>query len=844
MKILETGDPEILWVKLDKSFFHLEEDLFVGFVYVPPNDSSYLRKMGLDLSTFFQKIEQDVAKYNGLGKILLMGDFNAYTSTIEDFINHDLIEDSYIPCPISYNIDLPMDRENCDIRAPNESGKLLLQLCKSASLRIINGRAVGDPLGCFTRYPLHEKRDIEPSVIDYSIVSEPFFSMIERFTVSKLTSLSLLYSDHCFISTRLKTSCFIPLDKHKEPCQVSLSPSPHKFLWNSQSEQTFIAELNSSATTDKLKSFDSLPFASNQEGVNNAVNQLSNIILDVANSSITKKKFSPRQRNKRSSNHKKWFNKECSTTKNKLSRLASQMKQNPFNRDLQAKYRALYLQYKTLIRKKSRAYHNRIKENLLSVESNNPRMFWEIISKMKSDDNVKHNGEQLDDLPQKAEKYINYFKNLYSAKGAAEDQIGSVFKTYLRSDQRSENIMKHLNSPIKCEEVVNGIKKLKLGKAAGIDLIMNEFLKAGSNVLAKPITKLFNHILLSHSYPEQWSVNILSTIHKGGSKDNLDNYRGISVSSCFAKLYGAVLSSRLEKTISEFDLIGSNQIGFLKGHRTSDHIFVVNLLINKVVKKLGKALYTAFIDLRKAYDTINRNYLFSKLWSFGFEGEVLYSLQSMYKCVYQRIKLQNNLLEPVASELGLRQGCNLSPLLFNLFIEDIKFEFDAKCDQVCLADKQLSHLLYADDLLLISTSQSGLQRCLDKIQAYFSRFKLSVNLKKSNIMVFNKTGKIPKHLLFRIGKDQVDFATRYKYLGTLLSSSGSYKPAIENLNEKSRKAYFSLLTILKNIDFDQGVCLKIFDTAIKPILTYNSEFWTQLSSQQIKIFRKIENVTG
>ncbi len=471
-------------------------------------------------------------------------------------------------------------------------------------------------------------------------------------------------------------------------------------------------------------------------------------------------------------------------------------------------------------------------------------MFWEIISKMKSDDNVKHNGEQLDDLPQKAEKYINYFKNLYSAKGAAEDHIGSVFKSYLRSDQRSENIMKHLNSPIKCEEVVNGIKKLKLGKAAGIDLIMNEFLKAGSNVLAKPITKLFNHILSSHSYPEQWSVNILSTIHKGGSKDNLDNYRGISVSSCFAKLYGAVLSSRLEKTISEFDLIGSNQIGFLKGHRTSDHIFVVNLLINKVVKKLGKALYTAFIDLRKAYDTINRNYLFSKLWSFGFEGEVLYSLQSMYKCVYQRIKLQNNLLEPVASELGLRQGCNLSPLLFNLFIEDIKFEFDAKCDQVCLADKQLSHLLYADDLLLISTSQSGLQRCLDKIQAYFSRSKLSVNLKKSNIMVFNKTGKIPKHLLFRIGKDQVDFATRYKYLGTLLSSSGSYKPAIENLNEKSRKAYFSLLTILKNIDFDQGVCLKIFDTAIKPILTYNSEIWTQLSPQQIKIFRKIENVTG
>ncbi len=130
-----------------------------------------------------------------------------------------------------------------------------------------------------------------------------------------------------------------------------------------------------------------------------------------------------------------------------------------------------------------------------------------------------------------------------------------------------------------------------------MDRILNEFLKAGKNVLSRPISKLFNKILESGTYPKQWSVNILSTVHKGGCKDNLDNYRGISVSSCFGKLYGAMLSNRLEETIIKFELISPHQIGFMKGHRTADHVFDINTLINKIVKKEGKSLYCAFIDL-------------------------------------------------------------------------------------------------------------------------------------------------------------------------------------------------------------------------------------------------------
>eukprot|EP00794_Sanderia_malayensis_P001293 gene1293-1428_t len=212
-------------------------------------------------------------------------------------------------------------------------------------------------------------------------------------------------------------------------------------------------------------------------------------------------------------------------------------------------------------------------------------MFWNMISKIKTEDNATDPIDgSLVGLPQKAKKYIDYFTNLYSSPNNSTSEAASVFKSFLKDKYRDKDIMKYLNSPFQLEEVKNGINKLKSGKAPGIDNVINEFLKVGANTLVKSITKLFNHLLCSQKFPKEWSTNTLSTIHKGGSRENLDNYRGISVGSCFGKLYGSLLSQRLEKTILEYEMIGSNQIGFLKGHRTTDHIFVVNTLINKIVK--------------------------------------------------------------------------------------------------------------------------------------------------------------------------------------------------------------------------------------------------------------------
>ena len=101
----------------------------------------------------------------------------------------------------------------------------------------------------------------------------------------------------------------------------------------------------------------------------------------------------------------------------------------------------------------------------------------------------------------------------------------------------------------------------------------------------------------------------------------------------------------------------------------------------------------------------------------------------------------------------------------------------------------------------------------------------------------------PRNLLFTVGGRELPITNRYKYLGTMLSASGSFTAAMENLSDRAKKAYFAVRKVLNKLNFEPKVSLKIFDSLIKPILTYNCEIWTQLNSRQIKMLCKDNNGT-
>ena len=125
----------------------------------------------------------------------------------------------------------------------------------------------------------------------------------------------------------------------------------------------------------------------------------------------------------------------------------------------------------------------------------------------------------------------------------------------------------------------------------------------------------------------------------------------------------------------------------------------------------NKKLYFCFVDFRKAYDSIWRKGLFDKLYSYGISAKFINILKSMYDKVKLSVRLQGGITDFFASNIGLKQGCNLSPILFNIFINDINDIFDSTfCQPPTIYNVTLNNLLYADDLILMSESSSGLQR--------------------------------------------------------------------------------------------------------------------------------------
>ena len=230
----------------------------------------------------------------------------------------------------------------------------------------------------------------------------------------------------------------------------------------------------------------------------------------------------------------------------------------------------------------------------------------------------------------------------------------------------------------------------------------------------------------------------------------------------------------------------------------------------------NKNFFVAFVDLKKAYDKINRQALIFKLKKRGFSGKYLMSIKAMVENVVQIPKIYGKLLPPTVSvtSTGLKQGDNLSPILFVIFFYDVDDIFDSERDPVILSsdtsDISLNHLFYADDMALLSLSQEGLQHSLHKLEVYCKKWHLEVSIRKTKIIVFNNTGRLLKGFMFKYDNKHLELVREFKYLGTTLTISGGLSNAKEKLRSQANKAYFPMLRALQKINYDvpQGVYLK------------------------------------
>ena len=327
-------------------------------------------------------------------------------------------------------------------------------------------------------------------------------------------------------------------------------------------------------------------------------------------------------------------------------------------------------------------------------------------------------------------------------------------------------------------EVKKILKSLKSGKSAGWDSIPNEFLIHSPGSLADWLLVLFNSIKTSGVMPTGWNKGRITLIHKSGLRELLTNYRPITVIISLSGMFSKLLNSRLSELVEVHNLLGEVQNGFRRERSMTDNSFILDSILMMTKAKKQK-LHLCYLDISKAYDSVNRNILWSRLTAMGFGSSFLGCLKALYAgdsvdCVVNGISTR-----PVFLRRGLRQGCSLSPLLFALYISDIGSDLTRSQEGFSLGGVTFSGLLFADDIVLMSRTFLGLEALVTMVKRHCDDLRLIISESKSNIV----TGDDVDHLVLLSEHNDVSLSLSkvlsYKYLGTettlLMSTTGSKK---------------------------------------------------------------------
>ena len=390
-----------------------------------------------------------------------------------------------------------------------------------------------------------------------------------------------------------------------------------------------------------------------------------------------------------------------------------------------------------------------------------------------------------------------------------------------------------LNLKFTQEEILRAIRGLNNGKAAGCDSILNEYIKTTSHIFLPLYESFFNTILDTGFFPEQWSTGCIHPIYKNkGDRTSPQNYRPITILSCLRKLFTAILNTRLDQYLEENIILLENQAGFRKQYSTLDHIFTLYAL-NEILKSRKQKLFCCFVDFSSAFDSVWRAGLWHKLLRNGIDGKVFKVIYNMYNDIKSCVSVLGNESPFFTSLSGVRQGENLSPVLFSIYLNDlddylsqnlnagIQIDFDNEYMSVMT---RLVVLLYADDTIILASDENDLQRSLDKFYDYCQSWKLTVNINKTKVLIFGarKTDSYSFHL----GDQEIEITDKYKYLGIYFSQSRSFLNARKHVVEQAKKAMHLLYSRINNLNLPIDLQLKLFDHTVLPILTYACEIFS------------------
>ena len=487
---------------------------------------------------------------------------------------------------------------------------------------------------------------------------------------------------------------------------------------------------------------------------------------------------------------------------------------------LLSKYKLFKNKLTTVLRSAEKSYYNL----RFSEVKNDMKRTWGLIksiinSKTSSNnssriDELLINGKIISDKKLMANKFNEYFTNIGSTLARKIPNAPGSYKDFLHTINSSKSFFARPTNPL---EIINIVHNFKAKKSAGFDEISPSVLKTTISYVAEPLANIFNLSLHSGVFPDLLKIAKVVPVFKTEDRKLMVNYRPISVLPVFSKILEKIMYKRLITYLENNNILSDKQYGFRERHST--YMALVEL-VDKVTEELDNKKFSVgiFVDLSKAFDTINHNILLDKLNSYGIRGT-----SNSWFCSYLSNRLQYVQLSNVKSDrlqinCGVPQGSILGPLLFILYINDISY-----------VSNVLNLIMFADDTNLFLSDSSLERLCgnanaeLAKIYTWFKLNKLSLNIKKTNFILFGTQNTSNNKISIKLDNIQIDQVTRTKFLGVILSQTLSWKDHIHLIKQKVSKSTGIIRKIRYNLP--PSVLVSLYHTLVHPYFEYCNIVW-------------------
>ena len=399
-----------------------------------------------------------------------------------------------------------------------------------------------------------------------------------------------------------------------------------------------------------------------------------------------------------------------------------------------------------------------------------------------------------------------------------------------RSNSPDSSFASNLVTPA---EVELEILRIPINKSHGLYSCPTQLLKYSSNVISSTLAEIINLSISTGMFHTRLKMAKIIPIFKAEDNTNANNYRPISLLSNFNMIFEKLVFSRMESFIEQNDILSPSQYGFRKAHSTQHAILDI---VSAIQENMGKRLFSCgvFIDLKKAFDTVDHKILLHKLDHYGFRGVINKWFSSYLEGRTQTTQIGSFISKRKNTTCGVPQGSVLGPLLFLIYVNDIQESSD-KLKFFLFADD--TNAVYADKNL--KSLESTVNQELCKLFDWLTANKLTLNIKKTNFVIFRPAQREltyqPEIMIFDNDQNKnvaLECKEFVRYLGIIIDNNLSWKHHIDDVAIKMSRTV-GLICKLRHF-LPRHTLLTIYRSLVAPCLTYGLTAWGQAYKLHLK----------